>query len=443
MALTKVHNRMLSGSYANVLDFGAIGDGVTDDTAAVKAALASGEKTIYFPVGTYNVQEACTVTAGISLVGENQRNTIIKCKADVAGDIVFFTLNGGDTSVQNMTIQGTSSSSGTGLLWSNGVYVFSGNAFMSDVTVTTLKIAVDITSWYRFEINRCRIQGSNTGFQIAPLTDGGDNGYLNGIYLNNCYFYDNDTYDVYVNPAIRASNLSFTNCIFDPGATTYQVYLNTGNVVEFNNCYWETSTATRSLYIEDSSAVFINGGYGLGTGIELTNSQSEITVRDLRTGSSHVLIAPFALNTVHLENVTLPSSGNSLPTTYARTYISDSAINGTNTLFKAPTIEVGEGDAVLDWKGFSKTITATVNANTTSALIADESIGGHWQAGAVGYASFSDGYFPGLILTVTCASTGSNLYFSVLATNTTVSNITITSKVLNVVLQRMSAYETL
>ena len=34
MALTKAHNRMIEGAAVNVKDFGAVGDGATDDTAA-------------------------------------------------------------------------------------------------------------------------------------------------------------------------------------------------------------------------------------------------------------------------------------------------------------------------------------------------------------------------------------------------------------------------
>jgi parallel beta-helix repeat protein len=37
----------------NVKDFGAVGDGVADDTAAIQAALNTGSKLVYFPAGTY------------------------------------------------------------------------------------------------------------------------------------------------------------------------------------------------------------------------------------------------------------------------------------------------------------------------------------------------------------------------------------------------------
>lgn len=54
MSLTKVSYSMITGAPVNVLDYGAVGNGTTNDAAAIQAAIASGAKAIVFPTGTYN-----------------------------------------------------------------------------------------------------------------------------------------------------------------------------------------------------------------------------------------------------------------------------------------------------------------------------------------------------------------------------------------------------
>ena len=43
------------GAFITVKDFGAIGDGVADDSDSINAALASGHKTIFIPDGEYRI----------------------------------------------------------------------------------------------------------------------------------------------------------------------------------------------------------------------------------------------------------------------------------------------------------------------------------------------------------------------------------------------------
>ena len=66
MSLTKVSYSMIDGGVVNVLDFGAVGDGVTDDQPAVQAALtylfATGKNTLYFPDGHFYFATPLTVT---------------------------------------------------------------------------------------------------------------------------------------------------------------------------------------------------------------------------------------------------------------------------------------------------------------------------------------------------------------------------------------------
>ena len=70
MALTKVTYSMISGASLNVKDFGAVGDGVTDDTAAIQAAFntlsAYTNRSIYFPPGTYAISNTLTAVTGLT-----------------------------------------------------------------------------------------------------------------------------------------------------------------------------------------------------------------------------------------------------------------------------------------------------------------------------------------------------------------------------------------
>ena len=54
---------------ASVKDYGATGDGVTDDTAAIQAAIDAG-RSIYFPSGTYVVSREVQVWNSTQLIGE-------------------------------------------------------------------------------------------------------------------------------------------------------------------------------------------------------------------------------------------------------------------------------------------------------------------------------------------------------------------------------------
>lgn len=61
-----------SAAYVNVRSYGAKGDAVTNDTAAVRAAVAAaakGGKTVFFPAGLYNLNESIAIPAGVNIEG--------------------------------------------------------------------------------------------------------------------------------------------------------------------------------------------------------------------------------------------------------------------------------------------------------------------------------------------------------------------------------------
>lgn len=85
MALTKATYSMIEGAVVNVLDYGAVGDGTTDDTAAITAALATGAS-VYFPQGTYKTDTQTLSTAGQTLFGDGEKSVIL---AKTAGNNLF------------------------------------------------------------------------------------------------------------------------------------------------------------------------------------------------------------------------------------------------------------------------------------------------------------------------------------------------------------------
>lgn len=62
----------------NIKDFGAVGDGVVDDTVAIQAACDSVTTgCIYVPAGSYRISAQITVPPGLSLQGDGQRASYI------------------------------------------------------------------------------------------------------------------------------------------------------------------------------------------------------------------------------------------------------------------------------------------------------------------------------------------------------------------------------
>lgn len=96
MSLTKVSYAMVNGAYFNVLDYGAVGDGTTDDRTAINLAFQTcfnaGGGTVFFPAGTYYISDYIgntdyagnTQTINISVLGES--GTVINCNPSVYGN---------------------------------------------------------------------------------------------------------------------------------------------------------------------------------------------------------------------------------------------------------------------------------------------------------------------------------------------------------------------
>lgn len=97
-----VHGKLLDT--VSVKDFGATGDGVTDDTAAVQAALDSGADVVVFPAGTYRwAANGPTVKSNTVVRGEGaiivQPNAHTGATISTGTEYVGFRLDCGTTNV--------------------------------------------------------------------------------------------------------------------------------------------------------------------------------------------------------------------------------------------------------------------------------------------------------------------------------------------------------
>jgi len=61
----------------SVKDFGAVGDGVTDDTAAIQAAIDTNTKLVFIPEGTYKITSSLRLAFGQNLMGFGWWGTIL------------------------------------------------------------------------------------------------------------------------------------------------------------------------------------------------------------------------------------------------------------------------------------------------------------------------------------------------------------------------------
>lgn len=73
---TKLAFNQIKGNVVNVKDYGATGDGVTDDTTAIQTAVLAGQGgTIFFPKGTYRIASAPTTSGSdtyyFQITGDN------------------------------------------------------------------------------------------------------------------------------------------------------------------------------------------------------------------------------------------------------------------------------------------------------------------------------------------------------------------------------------
>lgn len=123
------------GIDVNVKDFGAVGDGVADDTAEFQAAADTGEPRIYMPAGTFKLSAGINWQDGQEVHGAGPGRTIITGDAPSSSGLfnIVGSLGTSKTLTANAVLQGNTltMASTTGIVAGDYVLITSGAQFDS------------------------------------------------------------------------------------------------------------------------------------------------------------------------------------------------------------------------------------------------------------------------------------------------------------------------
>jgi hypothetical protein len=236
-----------------VTEYGAIGDGVTDDTAAIQACV-NACSTVVFPSG-YFLTKTIVINSKTRIQGQGSA-TFINVHPDATGNIFSLTDNAGETTIEKLRIDGTQATKGNVV---NGI----GD---DNPTSTFTKQSVRIK-----DIHVININGTAFNFSARSMTyifDGcitwNCTGY--GIYLGNGS--DSEIRGCHIGGCTKAgisingSNYRIVGtkvCLCGSGSTEYAgIEVNNANYIALSGCELQQNCYNGILF-NNSNGNIISG----------------------------------------------------------------------------------------------------------------------------------------------------------------------------------------
>lgn len=233
----------------SVKSYGALGDGSTDDTAAINAAtlasITSGQA-LFFPAGTY-IATQLNVVAGMKWVGESSLTSILKLKSGTNGDFVVSatTSSADDIWIEHLRFDGNHAGNTSG----NTLTIKGARPTMIDVVVVNSAENAIITDWAGPSF---RTTGSEGHFSHITIDSPQKSGWLHSGPS------DSHFDDIIIIDAGLETDNSYYGMILMPTGLG-----GTGSNGRFNNLHhWNrsstTNTATVGVYVGFGGNTFTN-----------------------------------------------------------------------------------------------------------------------------------------------------------------------------------------
>lgn len=279
MALTKVSYSMIDGASVNVKDFGAVGDGVTDDTAAVQAAI---NYCLSFEIPTVKGQSLipqlcvsgmCLITSTLNIDRTEPQSSQFRIVGD--GVVGGFVVNTAIT-IFSTTFAGSNAATPASSVLSNQI-TFENLTFQGQSSVEAY--AIDLPKYVRTYVTSCFFNR----IALCKTTTG----YIQTAYLDKCFA----RYSPYkFITTVDAYDMSISESFFE--ACQDSIFTATGAVSKFvatNNLCQTISTGNAHFvrinttngatvsenYIENLAGNFVKVDIGYG----LTVSNNYINTR--------------------------------------------------------------------------------------------------------------------------------------------------------------------
>lgn len=243
----------------NVKYYGAVGDGVTDDTAAIQLAMDTNT-VVYFPNGTFLVSAALLYNPGQKIIGQSWNSRILLAAGANPSNLFTAKTTGaygsnGSVQVQNLALDGNvanaASITTTGLRLTN---VF--NAIVSNVYITRFSNGIVCSSDVAYISDSYIYRNRNYGVILGvdmhiSFCDVGANGVAqcelqNSADASDCVFWGGGGFGTVAGVVISGTNNTLKGCLIE-GNSGHGVLLSgttlLGNAILGNNIRINAFTA--------------------------------------------------------------------------------------------------------------------------------------------------------------------------------------------------------